>query len=115
MSRRQSPANHPDGNDCLLATHPSDHNAVYAEAVGREGREKRLIEARMKKERDTKVKQWGLDENRSDGGSEQDVAFLVPVPIYYGHRATEGAEASCVNVSDSFYHHLFVFSYRPFQ
>jgi len=85
-SRRRSAINPPDRDDYLLATHPSDHNAVYVDTVSHKGREKRLSKTQKRKARDLeKLKQGKLDERTYNSGSDHNSAFLVPVPVYYGY------------------------------
>ena len=86
MSRRKTPTNPPDRDDCLLATHPSDHNAVFVDTVSHKGREKRLCKTQKRKDRDMeKFKQGKLDEKTYNRGLDHNAAFLVPVPMYYGY------------------------------
>ena len=108
MLRRRSAISPPDRDHCLLATHPSDHNAVYVKTVSDNGREKRLSKMRKRKERDLeKLKQGKLDEKTHKRGSAHDDAFLVPVPLYYGYGIpgagcsgiAGGFGAGCVTVS----------------
>lgn len=114
MSRRRSPINPPNRDDCLLATHPSDHNAVYVDTISHGGREKRLSKTQRRKARDLeKLKQGKFDERVYNRGLDHNAAFLVPIPMYYGYgipgAACSGAGgfgASCATASDPF---LFVF------
>jgi hypothetical protein len=100
MSRRRSPISPPDRDDCLLATHPSDHNAVYVDTVSHKGREKRLSKTQKRKERDTeKFKQGKLDEKIYNRRLGHNTAFLVPVPIYYGYGIPG---AACGGVAGGF-------------
>lgn len=116
MSKHRSPINPPDRDDCLLATHPSDHNAVYVDTVSHKGREKRLSKTRRRKERDMeKLKQGKLDEKLYNRGLDHTVAFLVPVPMYYGYGIpgaacsgiAGGFGAGCASVSGFLSRHLF--------
>ena len=108
MARRRMPINPPDRDDSLLATHPSDHNAVYVDAVSNKGREKRLSKTKKRKSRDwVKMMQGKLDEDVYNRGLGHKPAFLVPVPIYYGYEipgaacagVSGGFGAACANVS----------------
>ena len=111
MSRRSSPINAPEQNDCLLVSHLSYHNAVYVDATGR-------------KERDIeKLEQGELDEKMYNRGLIHDPVFLVPVPIYYGcgtSRAARsgvarGSETGCETVGSSLLYLLCSSSYRLFR
>ena len=109
MSRRRTPINPPERDDSLLATHPSDHNAVFVDTVSHKGREKRLSKTQKRKARDLeKMKQGKLDEKTYHRGLDHNAAFLVPVPIYYGYGipgaacagVAGGFGAACANVSN---------------
>ncbi|KAJ6620392.1 hypothetical protein B0H10DRAFT_2163599 [Mycena sp. CBHHK59/15] len=76
----------PDRADLLAATHPSDHNAVFAfhhksagEAAQRRRREKIAKRAARDAER---ARSGKLVEGRART-AQHDPAFLVPVPLYY--------------------------------
>lgn len=99
----------------MLATHPSDHNAVYVDAVSHKGREKRLSKTQKRKERDIeRFKQGKLDGKTYSRGLDHDAAFLVPVPIYYGYGipgaacsgVAGGFGGGCVTVSDPLPHRI---------
>jgi hypothetical protein len=109
MSKRKSTINPPNRDDSLLATHPSDHNAVYVDVVSHKGREKRLSKTQKRKARDLeKLKHGKLDEKTYQRGLDHNTAFLVPVPMYYGYGVPMAAcggsggtfGAGCVTVSD---------------
>lgn len=86
ISNRRLSINPPDRDDCLLATHPSDHNAVYVGIISHKRREKRLSKTQKRKARDLeKLKQGKLDEKIYHRGLDHNAAFLVPVPVYYGY------------------------------
>ena len=77
----------PEQDDLLSATHPSDHNAVFAfhhkarsEAAQRRRREK--ISKRQQKANE-RVKSGKLDPKGEGQVHGHDAAFLVPVPLYY--------------------------------
>lgn len=105
MSNRKLPINPPNRDDCLLATHPSDHNAVYVNPVSHKGREKRLSKIQKRRTRDLeKLKRGKLDEKTYHRGLDHNAAFLVPVPMYYGYgvpgaAAGGGFGAGCAAVS----------------
>ena len=100
MSSRKSSANPPNRDDCLLATHPSDHNAVYVNIISHKGREKRLSKTQKRKTRDMeKLKQGKLDEKTYNRGLDHNAAFLVPVPVYYGYGYPL---AACVGIGGGF-------------
>jgi hypothetical protein len=115
MSKRRSPINPPDRDDCLLATHPSDHNAVYVDAVTHKGREKRLSKTQKRKARDLeRFKQGKLNEQVYNRGLGHNAAFLVPVPLYFGYGiagaacagGAGGFGAGCATVSSFATHSL---------
>jgi len=86
MSNRRLSINPPTRDDCLLATHPSDHNAVYVETISHKVREKRLAKIQKRKTRDLeRLKHGKLDEKTYHRGLDHNAAFLVPVPIHYGY------------------------------
>ena len=106
MSNRRSSIIPPDRDDCLLATHPSDHNAVYVDTISHRGREKRLSKTQKRKARDLeKLKRGKLDEKTYQRGLDHNAAFLVPVPLYYGYGipmagcSGGGFGAACAAVS----------------
>lgn len=123
ISNRKSSINPPDRDDCLLATHPSDHNAVYIDTISHKGREKRLSKTQKRKTRDLeKLKHGKLDEKTYHRGLDHNAAFLMPVPMYYGYgvpgaayAGAGGFGAGCATVS-GFLISLFVFplSHRSF-
>jgi hypothetical protein len=79
-----NPINPPARDDCLLATHPSDHNSIYIERVSHAQRQKRETKRQKRRARDLqRVSQGKLDERTYRRGDAHDVAFLVPVPLYY--------------------------------
>ena len=101
----------PDRDDCLLATHPSDHNAVYVDVVSHKGRQKRLSKTQKRKERDKeRMKQGKLDEKTYERGLAHGDAFLTPVPTYYygygipGTACSGGFGMGCAVVSGSLSH-----------
>lgn len=100
----------PDRDDCLLATHPSDHNAVYVDRVSHKGREKRLSKMQKRKERDIqKMKHGKLNERVHNRDSVHGDAFFMPVPTYFGYGipgagcsgVAGGFGLGCVTVSGS--------------
>ena len=85
-SQKGSPINPPDRGDSLLATHPSDHSAVYVENITHKTREKRAFKTRRRKDRELqKVKRGEMDRETYKRSQQHDHAFLVPIPIYYGY------------------------------
>ena len=100
MSKRGPPINPPERDDSLLATHPSDHNAVYVDTVSHKAREKRVSKTQKRKARvPEKMKQGKPHKQTHERGPDHDVAFLVPVPIYYGYGIPR---AACAEVSGGF-------------
>lgn len=92
LSQNVSSINPPDREDSLLATHPSDHNAVYVRDITHRTRERRAYKPRKRKFN------WGLKklkkreaDHEARGRIQQhSLAFLVPVPIYYGYGCPSG-------------------------
>lgn len=84
-------SSHPMNIDLLPATHPSDHNAVFAfhlQSQSEASRRNRRTKVRKRRQRDAdKVKQGKLDRSCYQPGEEHGPAFLTPVPVYhiYGH------------------------------
>ncbi|KZP11436.1 hypothetical protein FIBSPDRAFT_800291 [Athelia psychrophila] len=78
----------PDNPDILNATHPSDHNSVYAfhhAGKGDAARKKRAAKAAKRRARDeAKVQKGKLGREAYVRGDGHGQAFLVPVPYYYG-------------------------------
>lgn len=77
----------PERDDLLAATHPSDHNAVFAfhhktkgEVAQRRRREKI---ARRRQRADEKVKSGKMDPREARQVRGHEAAFLVPVPLYF--------------------------------
>ena len=102
--QKTSQINPPDRDDYLLATHPSDHNAVYVEGITHNAREKRADKTRKRKDRDSKKsKRSGTDQEAHGRSQEHGLAFLVPVPIYYGYGCPSGVprgpDGACAAVS----------------
>ena len=103
--QKKYPVNPLDRDDCLLATHPSDHNAVYVEDITHRAPEKLAYEPRKKRN-------FGLKKTKKGGVGHDPVyerdnwhglAFLVPVPIYYGYGCPSGIpcgpDGGCAAVS----------------
>jgi LmbE family N-acetylglucosaminyl deacetylase len=84
----------PEHDKLLAATHPSDHNAVYAlhKRVSSSGQVKRRKKIAKREKR---ARERGSQPNRAYG---HDPAFLVPVPMYFGGP---GCVAATGNVIDS--------------
>jgi len=104
FSQRKSPIIPPNRDDSFLATHPSDHNAVYVQNVTHREREQRVLKACKRKERDLKkLKEGGVDHEASGHNQQHGLAFLLPVPIYYGYGDPSGIpcgpDGRCVAVS----------------
>lgn len=79
---------HPPNRDDLLgATHPSDHNAVYAiqhKGASEAARKRRLEKIARRRKRDEETaKKEGRSSGSGDGGYGHSPAFLVPVPVYF--------------------------------
>ncbi|KAF9463652.1 hypothetical protein BDZ94DRAFT_1192440, partial [Collybia nuda] len=77
----------PDRPDLLAATHPSDHNAVFAMHQQKSGERaqaarRRKFEKRRKQEEQL-IKEGKLDPRVAERTRAHEQAFLVPVPIYF--------------------------------
>ena len=104
LSQKKPPINPPGRGDCLLATHPSDHNAVYVESITNKARGKRINKERKRKDRDLeKVKRGEMDHEAYERNQQHGLAFLVPVPTYYGYGYPSGIpcgpDGGCAAVS----------------
>ena len=103
--QKKSPIDPLNRGDCLLATHPSDHNAVYVENVTRRAPEKLAYKPRKGRNwRLKQIKRGGVSRGPTYGGNdEHGLAFLVPVPIYYGYGypsgVPDGPGGGCAAVS----------------
>ena len=103
--QKKSPINPLNRDDCLLATHPSDHNAVYVENVTRRAPEKLAYKPRKRRNwRLKKLKRGWVSRGPTNGGNDRHgLAFLVPVPVYYGYgypsRIPRGSDGGCAAVS----------------
>lgn len=79
----------PANPDILQATHPSDHNAVFAfhhQGQSETSRRKRRIKAMKRRQRDAeKVQKGKLDREAYERGEGHGLAFLTPIPLYYGY------------------------------
>lgn len=86
----------PQNPDILQATHPSDHNAVYAfhhEGQNEKSRRERRAKALKRRQRDAqKVQKGKLDKGAYARGDGHEAAFLTPIPLYYGYG---GIYAGC--------------------
>ena len=90
--QKKSPINPLDRDDCLLATHPSDHNAVYVENVTHRAPAKLAYKPRKRRNwRLKKLKRGRVSHGLAYGRNDRHgLAFLVPVPIYYGYGCPSG-------------------------
>lgn len=73
----------PKRDDLLAATHPSDHNAVFAfhhKSASEFAQRRRRLKIEKRQQRDLKREQAGKLDRRN---VQHDPAFLVPVPLYY--------------------------------
>ena len=77
----------PNRDDLLAATHPSEHNSVFAfhkKVVGELSREKRRKKiAKRLKANTALVKAGRLDKRDIERSHGHDAAFLMPVPLYF--------------------------------
>ena len=93
----------PNRDDSLLATHPSDHNAVYVRNITHREREQRVLKTRKRKERDLKLKIREVDHEVNGHNQQHGLAFLLPVPLYYGYGDPSGIpcgpDGGCAAVS----------------
>jgi hypothetical protein len=95
------PINPPRRDNSYLATHPSDHNRVYVDThTSHIKREHRMEKAQKRRARDLKKVQKGkMDESVYMRGESHDVAFLVPVPLYYYPGVFVAYPGACAVVS----------------
>lgn len=81
----------PENPDILQATHPSDHNSVFAfhhEGQSEASRRNRRAKALKRRQRDAENVQKGkLDREAYERGDGHGQAFLMPIPLYYGYAA----------------------------
>ncbi|KAF8886970.1 hypothetical protein BD779DRAFT_1470956 [Infundibulicybe gibba] len=91
-------------NSLLAATHPSDHNAVFAAhhkgAISAQKRRRKKFERRREREAQDALK-GKADPKRSERGAGHDPAFLVPVPMFYAYGTVpivSGCTAYTANV-----------------
>lgn len=110
-SRKQSPVPPPKRDDPLLATHPSDHDAVYVQGISHTGRKRRVARARQRKRRElgrSKKRQVGREACNRDRG----LAFLVSVPLSCGYGFPSGVPhgpgGGCAGVGTHLLPFLFV-------
>jgi len=101
-SRKKSPVYPPNRGDSRLATHPSDHNAVYVRNVTQ--REQRCYKPRRGKGQTLKkLKKSELDYETLRHNQQHSFAFLVPVPLFYGYGCPSvvpcGLDGRCAAVS----------------
>ncbi|KAF8885822.1 hypothetical protein BD779DRAFT_1611906 [Infundibulicybe gibba] len=80
----------PARDNLLAATHPSDHNAVFAthqkgSISGQEQQRKKIERRRAREARDVLLGK--ADPKRAERGAGHDPAFLVPVPIFFAYGA----------------------------
>lgn len=92
----------PNRDDLLAATHPSDHNAMFAfhkKSVSEASQKKRRQKfARRQKANADLAKAGKLDKRDIERSHGHDPAFLVPVPLYYYNPVGFGCVAGAGNV-----------------
>ena len=89
--QKKSPINPLNRDNCLLATHPSDHNAVYVQNITHRTLERLAYKPRKRKGWGLKNFTKGKVDHETYGHSQRhDLAFLVPVPINYGYGCPSG-------------------------
>ncbi|KAF7353803.1 hypothetical protein MVEN_01065800 [Mycena venus] len=89
----------PDREDLRAATHPSDHNAVFAlhrKAQSEAAQCRRREKIAKRQQRDLERAQAGKLDGRRN--VQHDPAFLIPVPLYYTGVNMGGCLASTGNV-----------------
>jgi hypothetical protein len=95
----------PNRDDLLAATHPSDHNAVFAmhrkwsSQKSQKNRRKKF--ARRQKANAALAKVGLLDERDIERSHGHHPAFLMPVPLYYYDSVGAGCVAATGNVVNS--------------
>ncbi|KII94204.1 hypothetical protein PLICRDRAFT_419726 [Plicaturopsis crispa FD-325 SS-3] len=94
----------PENAEVLAATHPSDHNAVFAfhhKKTSDKARERRKAKLEARRQRDAKDLEKGkMDRAAYQRGAQHDAAFLYPIPMYYygglGYGACAGTAGNVV-------------------
>ena len=104
LSRKKSPVDPPNRGDSLLATHPSDHNAVYVRNVTHTTREQQGYKPRKGMGRTLKELRKSESDHETPGRDQQhSLAFLVPVPLFYEYGCPSvipsGPDGQCAAVS----------------
>ena len=103
---RQQPSHlqPPEHQELFAATHPSDHNAVYAfhhRPESTEARKRREAKVKMRRQRDLKqLKSGKIDPRVVTRGDAHDPAFLLPIPLFYYFPALSNCAAVPGNVID---------------
>jgi hypothetical protein len=95
----------PNENELLAATHPSDHNAVFAfhqKGSSETSQQRRRKKFAKRQRANAKLAEAGrLDRRDIDRSPGHDPAFLVPVPLYFHDTAGPGCIAAAGNVVNS--------------
>ena len=95
----------PNRDDLLAATHPSDHNAVFAfhrkwfSRTSQKSRRKKF--AQRQKANAELAKAGRLDNRDIERSHGHNPAFLIPVPLYYSNPVGVGCVATSGNVVNS--------------
>jgi hypothetical protein len=95
----------PNRDDLLAATHPSEHNAVFAfhkkwsSEASQKSRRKKF--ARRQKANAELANAGRLDRRDIDRSHGHDPAFLMPVPLYFYSPVGVGCVAATGNVVNS--------------
>ncbi|KAF8215340.1 hypothetical protein K438DRAFT_1749388 [Mycena galopus ATCC 62051] len=94
----------PNRDDLLAATHPSDHNAVFAfhnKAASEAAQRRRREKIADRRQRDTALDfgraQMGKRSDQSRRNVRHDPAFLIPIPLHYT-PVMAGCAASTGNI-----------------
>jgi hypothetical protein len=87
----------PEGSESRPASHPSDHNAVFAmhrRAASESARKARQAKIQSRRARDgEKAKKGKASEKDVKKDLGHEAAFLYPVPLYYGSVESAGCAA----------------------
>lgn len=96
MTGYKLPITPPAREDCLLGTHPSDHNSIYVPDASQEMRQKRIAKNKKRRDRDwKKIEEGKMEEKLTVKVKMHPCAFAVPAMAHYpvGHvEYTRGSD-----------------------
>jgi hypothetical protein len=95
----------PNRDDLLAATHPSEHNAVFAfhrKSVSESSQKSRRKKFERRQKANAELAKAGrLDKRDIERSHGHDPAFLTPVPLYFYGPVGVGCVAATGNVVNS--------------